>query len=177
MTRGFDGAELIDLLHTYVPAGSTVLELGMGPGVDLDLLARTYVVTGSDYSQLFLDRYRDKHPEADLLLLDAVAPRVDRCFDCVYSNKVLHHLTRSEMRASLAAQSRLLNTDSVALHSFWWGDKEDEYMNGLRFVYYTEEALADAIADSGFATMELKRYTEMEPDDSIVVVLRKIGSV
>lgn len=174
MAKGYDGAELIDLLHGHLSAGSTVLELGMGPGVDLDLLSRTYVATGSDYSQLFLDHYRSQHPDADLIRLDAASLDTDRCFDCIYSNKVLHHLKRREMRASLMAQCGLLNTDGLALHSFWWGEKEDEFMEGLRFVYYTEETLADAIADSGFETLVQRRYSEMEHDDSILVLLRKL---
>ncbi len=176
MAKGFDGAQLIDMLRSYLPAGSSVLELGMGPGVDLDILARTYEVVGSDYSQLFLDRYRKSHPGADLLLLDATAPETDRRFDCIFSNKVLHHLTREELRVSLEAQADLLNAAGLAIHSFWHGDKEDELMQGLRFVYYTEQALIDLVSDAGFEIIELKKYAEMEPEDSIVVLLRKLAS-
>ena len=72
MAEGYDGAELVAVLRKHLPEGSSVLELGMGPGVDLDILARDYEVTGSDTSEPFLDRYRDLHPDADLLNLDAV---------------------------------------------------------------------------------------------------------
>ena len=40
MAEGFDGRELVEKLGAYLPKGSTVLELGMGPGVDLELLSR-----------------------------------------------------------------------------------------------------------------------------------------
>ena len=50
MAAGYDGRKLIAILRQHLPAGSTVLELGMGPGVDLDLLAETYTVAGSDSS-------------------------------------------------------------------------------------------------------------------------------
>ncbi len=46
MAAGYDGRELIAALTNYLPAGAEVLELGMGPGVDLDLLSQTYQVTG-----------------------------------------------------------------------------------------------------------------------------------
>ena len=72
MAEGYDGKELIELLKTYLLEGSTVLELGMGPGKDCDMLRRSYQVTGSDNSAVFLELYRKTHPEADLLLLDAV---------------------------------------------------------------------------------------------------------
>ncbi len=53
MADGYDGAELIALFARYLPEGSSVLELGMGPGKDLDLLRPSYRVTGSDTSRVF----------------------------------------------------------------------------------------------------------------------------
>lgn len=32
MAEGYDGRELIEVLQRYVPSGSSVLEIGMGPG-------------------------------------------------------------------------------------------------------------------------------------------------
>ena len=81
MADGYDGADLIALLARYLPEGSSVLELGMGPGKDLDLLRQAYRVTGSDTSRVFLDRYRKDHPDADLLLLNAIRMDTDRTFD------------------------------------------------------------------------------------------------
>ena len=108
MAEGYDGRELIEALSRHLPAGATVLELGMGPGKDLDILNETFLATGSDSAQPFLDRYRDLHPQADLLLLDAVTLDTDRSFDALYSNKVLYHLSRDQLRASLRNQARNL---------------------------------------------------------------------
>lgn len=172
MAQGYDGAQLIEALLEHLPEGSSILELGMGPGVDLDILARSYVATGSDYSQLFLDRYLETHPDADLLLLDAVRLVTDRRFDGVFSNKVLQHLSPEEVHVSLTAQAMLLNAGGIAMHSLWWGDKDDEWMEGLRFAYYTEAALTELIEGTGFEIIEMKRYSEMETDDSILVILK-----
>ena len=106
MAEGYDGAELIKILQKFLRADSTVLELGMGPGKDMDILEKSYVVTGSDNSQVFLDKYKEKHQDADLLLLDAVTLKTGRKFDCVYSNKVLHHLTKEDLRKSIQRQKR-----------------------------------------------------------------------
>ncbi len=173
MAKGYDGALLIEGLAEYLPAGSSVLELGMGPGVDLDILAQRYEATGSDSSRLFLDRYRERHPGADLLLLDARTLETERRFDCIYSNKVLHHLSAEELHESLVAQDGLLRPEGIAMHSFWRGDKETEWMEGLRFVYHTETTLAAAVSDTGFSVKAMERYSEMETDDSILVVLSK----
>jgi len=171
MARGFDGAELIEILKNHLAGGRTVLELGMGPGKDLDILGRTYQVTGSDHSQVFLDMYTETHKDVDLLKLDAVTLETDRTFDCIFSNKVLQHLTRDDLSTSFKNQSRLMNEDSILFHALWYGNKEDEEFNGLRFVYYTEETLKEHIRD--YELIDFKTYTEMEKDDSFYVILKK----
>ena len=140
MAEGYDGAELIKILQEFIPENSTVLELGMGPGTDLDILKRNFIVTGSDNSQIFLDRYKKQNPDTDLLKLDAVTLSTDKTFDCVYSNKVLHHLTREELKKSFQRQKLLLNPDGIAFHSFWRGD-EDENFDGLLFTKYQNDGL------------------------------------
>ena len=50
MVDGDDGRDLINILKKHLSPGSTVLELGMGPGKDLEILAETFSVTGSDIS-------------------------------------------------------------------------------------------------------------------------------
>ena len=171
MVDGYDGTELVNLLQEYLVEDSTLLELGMGPGKDLDLLRTRYKVTGSDSSQIFLDIYRGKHPEADLLRLDARTIETDRRFDCIYSNKVLHHLHREDLVTSLHRQHHLLNDEGVLMHTFWYGTSEEEH-NGLRFVYYTEDDLT-AATKSLFEVLRCERYGEMNNNDSILLVLKK----
>ena len=171
MAEGYDGRDLLAVLEAHLPAGSTVLELGMGPGKDLDLLAGTYAVTGSDSSRVFLELYRETHPSADLLKLDAVSIETERTFDGIYSNKVLHHLSKPDLQRSFARQQELLTAGGLALHSFWHGDKEEEH-HGLRFVYYTQDTLLGTIGP-GFDVVAVQRYRELEDDDSFYILLRK----
>ena len=171
MAEGSDGRELIEILKTWLKPSATVLELGIGPGVDFELLSKDYRVTGSDYSQAFLDRYRQKNPDADLVLLNAVTMDIDRKFDCIYSNKVLHHLTRNDLKTSLHRQVQVLNDNGILFHSFWFGETDEE-MHGLLFTYYTEETLRQSIGDE-YRILEMKQYTEMEDADSLYLVLQK----
>ena len=171
MAEGYDGRALIDILKKHLRNGSTVLELGMGTGKDFEILSEFFLVTGSDNSQAFLDRYKKRNAAADLVLIDAVKMDIDRKFDCIYSNKVLHHLTREELKVSLSRQAKVLNSKGILFHALWYGDKEEE-MSGLRFVYYTEETLGE-IVGSEYELLEARRYAEMEKDDSMYVVLRK----
>ena len=171
MADGYDGRDLIAVIEKHLTEGASVLELGMGPGKDLDLLGKRYNATGSDRSDVFLDLYREEHPDADLMNLDAVSLDTERTFDCIYSNKVLHHLTKANLRLSFARQKDVLNDGGLAMHSFWYGNTEED-IQGLRFVYYTEEELLKTV-DPAFEVVEVKRYKEFENDDSFYILLQK----
>ena len=175
MAAGYDGAELIEKLREYVPAGAEVLEIGMGPGTDLTLLNEHFKTVGSDRSTHFLDLYRADHPDADLLLLDATTLETDRTFAGIYSNKVLHHLAEAELGRSLARQADLLEPDGIALHSFWRSQTGATYVEnqyGPHFVYYTVDRLIE-LATPYFDILEASVYAEMEDDDSICLILRR----
>lgn len=145
LADGYDGRALVDLLCDHLPAGSTVLELGMGPGKDLEMLSEHFEAIGSDSSSIFLDRYRQQHPDADLLQLDARTLETDRRFDCIYSNKVLHHLAALELSDSLDRQWTLLNPGGLLLHALWYGDGEETH-GGMRFFYYDEASFGRLFA-------------------------------
>ncbi len=170
MTDGYDGEELIKILKKYLPVNSTVLELGIGPGKDMDILKKSYKVTGSDYSQVFLEKYKKNNQEADLINLDAVTLQTERKFDCIYSNKVLHHLTREDLAESFQRQKEILNPNGIAFHSFWKGTKT-ENMEGLLFTYYEREDLKK-LAESNFDVLVSEVYTEIEKNDSIFTILK-----
>ena len=170
-TESVDGRKLVEALRKYLEKGSSVLELGMGPGKDFEILSEFFQVTGSDNSKLFLERYRKRNAGADLVLLDAVTMNINRRFDGIYSNKVLHHLTREEIRKSFKAQVNVLNNSGILFHSFWYGNKEEEFA-GLRVVYYTEETFGEIIGGE-YEVVTSERYSELERDDSIIFVLRK----
>lgn len=171
MVRGYDGRFLIEILRNHLKPEATVLEIGMGPGKDLDILNQTYRTTGSDNSQIFLNLYKNRNPAADILFLDARILQTKRKFDCIYSNKVLHHLSRDELKKSFQRQIDVLNPNGIVFHSFWKGKKEEEY-HGLRFMYYTAEELMRIIGD-GFEPIDVNSYTEMEEQDSLYVILKK----
>ena len=170
MAEGYDGRAFVQILKEILPRSASILELGMGPGKDLLLLSEYFQVTGSDSSPVFLERFRSAHPDADLLQLDAVTLETERKFDCIYSNKVLIHLTREELAQSFRRQAEILNPGSVLFHTFWHGDSEEEF-NGLRFVYYTRETLEEVLGDK-FEILAIEKYAEMEGNDSFYVVLK-----
>ena len=171
MADGFDGKALVEALRKYLPPGSSVLELGMGPGKDLLMLTEHYRATGSDRSAIFVERFRQRHPQPKVFELDAVSIDTAERYAALYSNKALSHLTPDELRLSFARQAQVLDSNGLALHSFWHGDGACEHQ-GLRFVYYSEDTLK-GLHEPHFDSLESKRYSEIETDDSFYVVLRR----
>ena len=171
MAEGFDGQNIISELIKYLPRDSSVLEIGMGSGTDLTLLEKYYKVTGSDYSEIFIDRYWKTHPNTDLLVLDALTLETDRKFQGIYSNEVLMHLTCEELKQSIKRQAEILEPDGIICHSFWRGNKEENY-DGLRFIYYTTKQLRVSIMNT-FNIIKIEKYQEIEPDDSLFIIARK----
>lgn len=116
MTRDYDACRICAKVKEVLPLRCTLLELGMGLGKDLLALSKYYRVTGSDYSPLFLDEFCSKHPEIEVLEVNAANFSLNNKFDCIYSNKVLYHLSAPEFRRSLQLQAEHLNDQGMITH-------------------------------------------------------------
>lgn len=171
MALPYNGKYLINRMKDFLPPGSTVLELGMGPGKDLDILKKNYTVTGSDKSEIFVKKYLQKNPGADVFVMDALNMQLSRKFDAIYSNKVLHHLSTSELGESLKKQADILNHEGLVVHSFWKGDRED-VLSGMRFLYYKPETLQKIFSEN-YTILSIEKYEEELPSDSILVIAKK----
>jgi trans-aconitate methyltransferase len=173
MAAGYDGRHLIAIFETFLADGARILELGSGPGVDFEILSRRFAVTGSDFSDVFLERLESKYPDADLVNIDATTIETDRQFDAIYSNKVLHHLDSEELARSVHRQSEVLLPDGIIAHSFWYGDRVEEHA-GMKFHYRNEEFLASVFSKE-FEILRQERYTEFEDNDSLLLIGRRSG--
>lgn len=171
MAEGYDGAELIEVFKKYLPDQSTLLELGSGPGSDWKLLSQHFSVVGSDNSQEFIKRLVEKFPNGEFIELDASTLTVDRTFDGIYSNKVLHHLTDEELKTSINRQREILNDGGIICHSFWAGEGS-EVFKGLFVNYHTESDVRNLLSE-GFEILHISSYEEFEADDSVFVVGKK----
>lgn len=171
MVDGYDGRPLIRQLSERAAKGATVLELGMGGGLDLDLLVEAgFDATGSDMSEAFLRHYAKRGGTAPTLQLDAKTIATDEKFDVIFTNKVLQHLTRDEMLESLARQGEVVAKDGLLFHTLWTGTGEEVH-HGVNFTYYDRAAI-EAVLPATLRLAEYEVYEEMKPDDSCLVVLR-----
>lgn len=168
MCDEYDGSELYRVLSNHLKNNSTLLELGCGPGNDITNLKKKYSVTGSDLSDEFLQRCKKKFIDVSFVKLDAVSINTDEIFDCIFSNKVLHHLTLEELEKSLKRQQKVIESNGIFAHTFWLGDKEFT-MEGMLFIFHNREKLLNLISQY-FIIIETFDYKEFEKGDSIFVV-------
>ena len=170
MMETYDNSFIINALASYLCDGNTLLELGSGTGKDFQKLSKRYQVTASDYSSVFVSYLKHHFDNEKIIQLDARMMDVNQVYDCIYSNKVLQHLSKEELRESVKQQVKHLKSGGLVFHSFWYGSHE-AYYEGLRFVYYNEEALRQVF--SPYVTIiGIERYTESEADDSVYIVGR-----
>lgn len=170
MCEEYDGSELYIVLDKHLPLNSTILELGSGPGNDIDFFKTKYLVVGSDLSDEFLIRCKKRYIGTPFIKLDAVSIKTNERYDCIFSNKVLHHLTLNELEQSLRRQQEVIAPNGLFAHTFWLGDKEFT-MEGMLFLFHNREHLVKLISKY-FSIIELYDYKEFEDGDSIFILAK-----
>lgn len=171
LAKDVSGKELIDKLRKYITSDSKILEVGSGPGTDWNIFNKQYNVTGSDFSNEFIVRLKENNPDGEFLKLDAVTLTTNLKFECIYSNKVLHHLNDVELAASVNRQHELLNDNGIICHSFWKGEGTEEF-KGMFVNYHKTEDLKQFFTPL-FELLTLELYNEFEDNDSIFLIARK----
>ena len=171
MAEDVSGADLIEQLKNILAKGSSVLELGSGPGTDWSILKQSYRVTGSDFSKEFLNHLKKKHPNEEFLYLDARYLKTELSFEGIYSNKVLHHLKDDELASSIESQLSVLEDGGIICHSFWNGEGS-EIFKGMYVNYQNKESLTKIFGNS-FEIISLKAYKEFEDNDSTFIIAKK----
>lgn len=171
LARDVNGDQLIKKLKKYLPAGSSMLEIGSGPGTDWKILMEDYQVTGSDNSCEFLGYLKSSNPDGKFVELDAVSLDIADKFDCIYSNKVMHHLNDRELGVSISRQKAILSKGGVICHSFWAGEGSENF-KGLFVNYHTRKTLHEYFSRD-FEILLIESYREFEEDDSLLLIGRK----
>lgn len=171
MTADYDGTWFFEQFKKHIPKDYKALELGMGPGKDLDNIRQAYDVVGSDYSFVFAELYKRSHPEVKVMVLDAINIKTSRPFDCIYTNKVLHHLNEKDLKKSIKRQHEVLNPGGIVFHTFWLGTGQENY-EGMLFNYYELNEIK-ALFEDQFDIINLMSYKEFKDDDSILLVAKK----
>jgi len=113
----------------------------------------------------------NSYPEAiTFLKIDAVNIETEKTFECVFSNKVLHHFKMQQLEESLNRQQNVIAKNGIFAHTFWLGDKEFT-MEGMLFVFHNRAKLL-ALVSKYFTILETYDYKEFEEGDSIFIIAK-----
>ena len=171
MCEGYDNSNFKDLILKHLNIGSSILEVGMGPGNDFEWLSKYYNITGSDYSKVFIDRAKIRFPKDEFIILDGITLKTNKKYDGIYSCKVYQHFELELVEKALKRQSEMLNNEGVVIHSFWIGDTVFDD-GDMCAIYHNKDKLL-AIINKYFILLEQVVYEEFEPHDSIFILAKK----
>lgn len=168
--------KLVNTLDEYLLDYSKILELGSGDGADLAKLSKNYRVVGSDLSQKNVQAIRQKHPEIHVKLLDIHEMKIEEDYDCIYSDKVLTHLSKEELRESIKKQGKHLKDDGIILMTLNYGEyRQEEDQDGSLSVYYSEYDIHDLVPKTLQIDL-IDTYIDQNKNnkkDSLLVILKK----
>lgn len=163
-------------LLARVPAGSTVLEIGIGTGSLLaELATRGTQVIGVDHSPAMLAEARQRLQQdgsngIELRLGEMThLPLPDAAVGCVVANMVLHHAAApptvlTEIRRVLTAGGRLLLAD-LARHEREWAREKlaDQWLG------FSEEELVGWLTAAGFREIVCERLTGLPGQEDVLL--------
>jgi SAM-dependent methyltransferase len=154
---------VIDDLIALVPTGSTVLELGSGPGRDANDLERAGLfVSRTDGAAVFVQRFRSMGIEARTL--NVFAADFGGPFDAVFANAVLLHVGRAELAGVLGVALRATRVGGVLVASFKEGVGDGWSNRKLgaprHFTYWQEADLGRVATAAGWNDVTVTESTQ-----------------
>ena len=167
----FKDTYVVEQFKSRIDPSEKVLELGSGPGNDYDFLKDHYNITGSDYSDVFLKDLQKKYREGKFIKLNALTMNLDEKYDVIFSNKVLHHLSKEHLAISLQKQYETLNEGGMIFHAMWRGKGKEWKKKSMPFIKYQPEDIEQM--KGKFKIKEIIDYTEMKENDSFIIIMVK----
>jgi SAM-dependent methyltransferase len=158
-TRDHDVSQNIEALlrHIHGTPPFTILDLGCGPGRDLeDFTRRGHVAIGLDGAERFVAMAREATGcevwQQDFLKLELP----EEYFDGVFANASLFHVPSRELRRVLGELHAALKPGGVLFSSNPRGRNEEGWNRGRYGAYHDLEAWRTRMSGAGF--LELEHY-------------------
>ena len=160
---------LLAALIEQAPAGTTIGDLGCGPGhVTGWLAAHGAAAAGIDLSAGMIDVARREQPGAEFRVGDLLSlPAADGEFGAVVAFYSIIHLTPGELPAALAEMHRVVRPGGLALLAFHIGTEVRHFSDWLGqdvdvdFRFYEPDDVAALLEAAGFilqARLERRAY-------------------
>lgn len=174
-------AGFFEELHSSLPAQSSVLDLGSGPGVpyDLYLAQQGFAVTGIELSRKHLERAKQNVPEAEYILGDFLKhPFTPKGYEGAIALYSLFHVPRDRHQELLAKIHTLLKPRGYLLITVGTEDapyKERESFCGaeMAWSFFDADTNMRMIVESGFAILKTGNEKDFGSAESHLWVLAR----
>jgi ubiquinone/menaquinone biosynthesis C-methylase UbiE len=168
-TRDRQKKNWIEKLHTLVPHGGTILDLGCAYGRDAKTFVELgYKVIGVDFSEAFIAKARVHVPEATFIVSDIREfSCADASLDAVYASAILLHIPKEDTKVVLRNMHRFLKPNGKLFFFLYVGQGEglvaDERYVGVEkyYAFFTKEEFRNFLVEAGYGVLEA---TEREKD-------------
>lgn len=156
---------LVAELSALTAAGSTVLELGSGPGTDAFAMEQLgLVVHRTDGAAAFVRRFTEAG--IDARVLDFYADDFGGPYDAIFANAVLLHVKRERLAGVLSVALAATRPGGVLAATFKKGAGEEWSTQKLdaprHFTYWREDDLAREVETSGWKVDRIVESTTAE---------------
>ena len=145
----------------HLTGQSQVLDLGCGPGRDVDFLTHLdCTVVGLDLSAGMLLEARKHLPQARLVQAELRNPPLaSECFDGIWACASLLHLPRTDLNPALTELVRLLRKPGGVLYLAMKGGQGEQWATGgngrrIFFAFYQPDEIETSLAQAGFQILE-----------------------
>jgi ubiquinone/menaquinone biosynthesis C-methylase UbiE len=144
-----------------------VLDIGCGPGVDVDVFAEVgYDVTGVDVTPSFLREGSDRVPEAAFVRGDMRnLPFADASFDGLWASASFHHVPSADASPTLREYRRVLRPGGNLFVSTKRDEEVDDDDTERHFEYYQPQEFRGMLKGAGF------EITSVQTTDKWVAVV------
>jgi SAM-dependent methyltransferase len=122
-----------DAFIAALPAGATVLEIGVGTGRDANgFIEAGHAVVGVDLSPAFAQHARATGAAVTLATARAL-PFRDASFDALWTMSTLMHIPNTAIYGALRELRRVLSPTAVAAIGVWGGTDVEDYLDSARY--------------------------------------------
>lgn len=145
----------LNILHEYLPSGK-ILEIGCGSGIEAKILAdQGYTYIGLDNSISMLKIAKTNLPEGNFVCADCRDFSIENKFDGLLAIASLLHISKTEMRPTLASIKNKLSPNAIGIIVMKRGDGEETNDRGQFYNYYQPQEFNNVLEETGFIIEQL----------------------
>ena len=181
-TEKFDNYEtyrnkIINFQRKYIPKGASILDLGCGPGNNINTILNqddSCSFEGVDLSEEFIALARNRFPQFTFRLQNICNLDLQTKYDTVIASFCIVHLSDSEVVDFIEKLEKLLVDNGCLYLSYMNGDKSGLETTSfskekLFFNYYHDEFIIGLLEKNGISVLETVKENYVEQDGSVTV--------